>query len=600
MNDGWAVALAVAVVAGAWAVLAAPAWLGVVVIVIAFVARRPALLCLGAALLAGALSAAAWAGTAPVHPAPFAGVVTLVGDPETFGSAVRVQVRSAQDGRLEAWARGPAAARLKVRQAGERVAMVGTVGPVSPLVRRRLAERHVAGQLQVQQLGDFDDGDPASRAANRVRRALEDGAWPLSPAERALFTGFVLGDDRDEPPELVDDFRASGLSHLTAVSGENLAFALALAGPLLRRLTMRWRFAATVGLVAWFALLTRFEPSVLRAGAMAAVAASAVVLARPASTMRLLALAVALMVLVDPLLVWSVGWWLSVGATAGIAVLGAPLAARLPGPRPLAEALAVTVAAQIGVAPVSVTVFGGLPLVSIPANLLAVPVAGPLMVWGLPAGVVAGLVPGLAPVLHLPTRMAVRWIALVARVAAATPVGEFRLPHVLVLGVAVAAFVVARVLARRRRRHPGRWLAVAGGALVTGVFVSVLPVGGSASLTAAAAGRAARVWRSGDAAVLVADGADLGLLTALRTLGVDRVDVVVATSRSADLDRALEPVVRRFQPSIVLAPAGTGLAGASPLDGGAGFSVGGLDVAVSVTDDGSLDVDVARHPTADP
>ena len=76
--------------------------------------------------------------------------------------------------------------------------------------------------------------------------------------------------------------------------------------------------------------------------AMAAVAASAVVLARPASTVRLLSLAVALMVLVDPLLVWSVGWWLSVGATSGIALLGAPLAARLPGPRPLAEALGVT------------------------------------------------------------------------------------------------------------------------------------------------------------------------------------------------------------------------------------------------------------------
>src|SRR5262249_9589758 len=148
---------------------------------------------------------------------------------------------------------------------------------------------------------------------------------------------------------------------------------------------------------------TRFEPSVLRACVMAALAAFAIVLARPASTIRLLALAVTGLVLVDPLLVWSVGWWLSVGATAGIAGLAAPLAAGLPGPRALAEALAVTIAAQIGVAPVSVSVFGGLPVASIPANLLAVPVAGPLMVWGLPAGILAGLVPAAAPALHLPT-----------------------------------------------------------------------------------------------------------------------------------------------------------------------------------------------------
>jgi competence protein ComEC len=186
---------------------------------------------------------------------------------------------------------------------------------------------------------------------------------------------------------------------------------------------------------------------------MAALAATAVVLARPAGTLRLLSLAVTVMMLVDPLLVWSVGWWLSVGATAGIAVLAAPLALRLPGPRPLAEALAVTVAAQIGVAPVSVSVFGGLPLASVPANLLAVPVAGPLMVWGLPAGVLAGVAPALAPVLHLPTRLAVRWIALVARTGAAAPLGDVGGPGLAVAAGAVGAAALVRAIWRRRRRR---------------------------------------------------------------------------------------------------------------------------------------------------
>jgi competence protein ComEC len=452
MNDGWAVAMAVVTALGAWAGLPVPRWLGAVVVVAALLARRPALLCVGAALLASALSVAAWAGTVSVRAAPYNGVVTLVTDPETIASGVRAEVRAG--GRhLEAWAHGAAATALAARQAGERVAVVGATEPVPSTMRRRLAEQHIAGQLQVQRVGDHDDGDGANRAANRVRRALVDGAWPLSTAERALFTGFVLGDDRAEPPDLVDDFRAAGLSHLTAVSGENLAFALALAGPLLRRLVLRWRFLATVGLVAWFALLTRFEPSVLRASALAALAAAAVVLARPASTLRLVSLAVAAMVLVDPLLVWSVGWWLSVGATTGIALLAAPLAVRLPGPRALAEALAVTIAAQIGVAPVSVTVFGGLPVASIPANLLAVPVAGPLMVWGLPAGVLAGVAPALAPALHLPTRLAVRWIALVARTAAAAPLGELGAPQLALLAVAVAAAALTRAIWRRRQRR---------------------------------------------------------------------------------------------------------------------------------------------------
>jgi competence protein ComEC len=316
---------------------------------------------------------------------------------------------------------------------------------VRELMRSRLAERHIAGQLQVAAVGDHDDGDVASRAANRVRGALVDGAATLSPAERALFTGFVLGDDRQEPPDLVEDFQASGLSHLTAVSGENLAFVMVLAGPVLRRLTMVPRFAVTVGLIAWFALLTRFEPSVVRAAAMAALAATAMVLGRPASTIRLLALAVAGMVLIDPLLVWSVGWWLSVGATAGIALLAAPLAARLPGPRALAQALAVTVAAQVGVAPVAVSAFGGLPVASVPANLLAVPVAGPLMMWGLPAGVLAGVAPALAPVLHVPTRLGVRWIALAARVGARAPLGELHVAGMIGVVVVVLGVVAVRI-----------------------------------------------------------------------------------------------------------------------------------------------------------
>jgi ComEC/Rec2-related protein len=227
----------------------------------------------------------------------------------------------------------------------------------------------------------------------------------------------VLGDDRAEPPDLVDDFRAAGLSHLTAVSGENLAFALALAGPLLRRLALRWRFVATAGLVAWFALLTRFEPSVLRACVMAALAALAVVLARPASTVRLLALAVSVLVLVDPLLVWSVGWWLSVGATAGIALLAAPLAARLPGPRPLAEALASPSPPRSAWHRCRSRVRAYRWRPSRPTCWRS---RWPDRSWcGACPPASRRSAAGSGAVLHLPTRLAVRWIALVARTAAA-------------------------------------------------------------------------------------------------------------------------------------------------------------------------------------
>ena len=72
-------------------------------------------------------------------------------------------------------------------------------------------------------------------ASNRVRELVERGASALPSDHAALARGLVIGDDRDQPPEMVERFRASGLSHLMAVSGQNVAFVIAAAGPVLRR-----------------------------------------------------------------------------------------------------------------------------------------------------------------------------------------------------------------------------------------------------------------------------------------------------------------------------------------------------------------------------
>jgi competence protein ComEC len=233
-----------------------------------------------------------------------------------------------------------------------------------------------------------------------------------------LYRGLVIGDDRDQPFEMIQRFRASGLSHLTAVSGQNVAFVLAAAGPLLRALRPFSRWVVTLGLIAWFVSLTRFEPSIVRAGAMAALSATAFVLGRERAPARILCLAVIGLLLIDPLLVRSVGFWLSVGATGGVATVGPWLGERLRVLGILAMPVGVTVGAQVGVIVPALLVFGRLPLVSIPANLLAVPVAGFVMLYGLPAGLVAGWVPALAPVVMLPCRFGVRWVDTVSVIAA--------------------------------------------------------------------------------------------------------------------------------------------------------------------------------------
>jgi competence protein ComEC len=405
--------------------------------------------------LAVGLSSRAWAAAAPDELGPYTGTACLVSDPAPKNGAV-VAVFEIGGERFEAWARGSPRRRLADHLAGEcaridarRRALTGSDG-------RRAAIRHVVGGLQLTSIDDWDEGSSFARASNRVRRLFARGAMRLPRPDDALFAGLVIGDDRNEPEAMVEQFRASGLSHLTAVSGQNVSFVLAAAAPVLRRLRQWWRWAATLALIGWFVALTRFEPSVLRAGAMAAIGATGFVLGREKPPIRLLLLAIGGLVLVDPMLVWSVGFWLSAGATAGVALLATRLAEALPGPSWLRIPLGVTVAAQAGVAPVSLLVFGSLPLVSLLTNLLAVPVAGLVMLYGLPAALVAGAIGGLgwlgnglAELLQFPSSVGTRWVEVVAALGARI---EPPSPWPAIGWIAVAAVVLVRLLRRDHDR----------------------------------------------------------------------------------------------------------------------------------------------------
>jgi competence protein ComEC len=356
-----------------------------------------------------------WAGLAPDALGPYEGWVRLVDDPQPYPSSTRVIVEIEHE-RFELWSRGRAQQqRVRAWRGGEWVMVSGERRPLDAERAHRVAWQHVVGVFDMAWASDVDDGGPVARASNRVRATIERAAEVLPEPDGALYRGLVIGDDRDQPRDMIDRFRASGLSHLTAVSGQNVAFVLAACGPLLVRLRPLPRWVLTVGVIAWFVALTRFEPSILRAGVMAGLSATAYATGRERSPLRILALAVIGLVLIDPLLVWSIGFWLSVGATAGVCTAGPWLADRMAILGPLALPLGITLGAQIGVVLPSVLVFGRLPLVSVVANLLAVPVAGFVMLYGLPAGLVAGSIPPLAPVAMFPARIGTRWVDTVAQ-----------------------------------------------------------------------------------------------------------------------------------------------------------------------------------------
>ena len=591
MSDRWIYALAAAVALGALVAWPGPRLVALGLVVGALALRRPLLLCAAAALLASFSAAAATAAASvAVEPGPLVGRIVLVSDPSEGQGATRF-VAETHEGRMEVWAWGRAGARLSTRQAGEALDVRGRVA-VSASNAEWRRHRGVVGRLTVTEVGEVHAAAVHYRIANGLRSVLARGAASLPADQRALFSGLVLGDDRHNSPVTADDFRGAGLTHLLAVSGQNVAFVLLVVQPLVVRLGLWGRWLAILGVLGLFATVTRFEPSVLRATVMAAIAVTVWLSGRQASGRRLLALAVAVLVLWQPLLVHSLAFRLSVAASAGILFWASRLAARIGGPRLLAQALAVTIAAQLAVAPLIVPVFGGVPVAAVPANLLAAPAAAGVMMWGLTGGALAGLAGGgVAGVLHLPTRGLLAWLEAVAAGFTDLRLGYLGLAHVALLGLALAVACLAR---RRSVTALVAWLAV--GTVLLGPFLAERDRSAPFPQTLAVGWESTLWWTPESAVLLLGASENAGrLLGDIRVAGAERIDLIVAPVGGARSASDVATLRRRYGPSIVWAPAGNRIAGAVVPTAGTTATVGGLVLSVERGGE-RLDVRVTAAP----
>jgi competence protein ComEC len=385
--------------------------------------------------------------------------------------------------------------------------------------------------------------NPLLRAAGGLRRALRASVARVFPSRPGgLLLGLALGDTSRLDPGVEEDFRATGLSHLTAVSGENVAMFLA---PILGLATMlglgrRWRLAVGLFAVAFFVLLTRAEPSVQRAAVMSGITLLGVFLGRPRSPPAIVGGAVLLLLGLNPTLVYAIGFQLSVAATAGMALLSSPLADRLSFlPKGLAMAAAATLGAQAGVTPLLLYHFGVVPTVTLPANLLAFPAVGVAMVLGLLAAAMGLLLRPLGLFLAALARVPLGYLIGLADRLARSPLPQVTAPGgqmgALLLGL--GAVGVAAWLVRSGRRPPRPAIVAAGLVLPLFVWSGALRAGSPRYLTvrffSVGQGDAALVRSPGGATILVDGGPDPEqVATKLGSLGIRRIDLMVATHRT--------------------------------------------------------------------
>jgi competence protein ComEC len=442
----------------------------------------------------------------------------------------------------------------------------------------------VSGRLLVQEDGDFAtfllhrgisvilEADRARRigpSANPLVRAAQAARASLLGEVRALFgareagllMGLALGDTSGLDPGDEEHFRATGLGHLLAVSGENVAMVLApiLGLALLLRLSAVGRFLLGGGAVLFFVVLTGDEPSVLRAGVMAGLALAGALLGRPRSTGSILAGAVLVLLVVDPFLVYSLGFQLSVAATAGIVALAGPLAARLRFlPRPLAIATATTLAAQAAVSPILLDQFHQVPWVTIAANVMAFPAVAPALLLGLAAAGVGLLFAPAGALLALLATVPIRYLEVLADQMASAPLPSVTsgggLP--VLLGGMAAVAALAWWL-RSGRRLPRSFLVAGIFVLPLFVWATALRAGPPSGLVVhffdVGQGDAALVRSPGGATLLIDGGPDPELTaTKLAALGIKRLDAVVATHPHLDHFVGLPAVLARYPVGVVL------------------------------------------------
>lgn len=410
------------------------------------------------------------------------------------------------------------------------------------MTARRFPLPVLVGILAVAAIALVNSGEIRQRASEGLGRGM--------PArEAALARGFVLGEDEGIDARTEEDFRRSGLSHLLAVSGQNVTLLALLAMPLLGAfgIPLRERLLWVLALIAVYIPVAGTGPSIQRAAVMGAVGVLATLGGRRGSRLYALALAALVTLAIDPGIGADVGWQLSFAAVLGILLLATPLrraievrVGRGPWRRALAEGVAVTVAATLATAPLIAFHFERISTTTLLANVLALPAVAPTMWLGMCGAGLAQL-PGvpLEPLNGL-NALLLAYIAQVAAWCAAPGWAELEV-HLggRELLLAYGALALGVLCCRRWPRQvvalgavglavvlplPGGGEAEAGP--VRGLRIAVLDVGQGDAI----------LFRPADAPAVLVDGGPPGegLGRMLEQSGVDRLGAVIATHDQSD------------------------------------------------------------------
>lgn len=403
-----------------------------------------------------------------------------------------------------------------------------------------------------------------------IRSAIERSLFASMPPKSAgIYRAILFGDKSTLDDESYAAFRETGVAHVLAVSGLHVGGLAMMLSWLLRKLRVKpiTVFLSTCAFLLLYCALAGFSPSVSRASLMVSLLLLGRAAGRQTDTLTSMAAAFIALLLVNPMQLYSLGFQLSFSAVFGLLTLSDPLV-RLLEPirrnrigRWIASCLAATTAATLGTLPVMAMSFGELPLSSLPANLLIVPLAAPLLLFGLLTALLGLAWPGVGAILGGIAAKAMDW--LLELMSLLRKWGMLSLPMIPVwfmLGIWVCCLLFSRYCLLKRRNSIASALLAA----LIAVFslslafrplplleITVLDVGQGNSVIIRASRRTLLVDAGG---ALDYDYGERVVWPALRSMGVTRLDAILLTHAHNDHAGGVSALLERLRTDGVIMP----------------------------------------------
>lgn len=267
--------------------------------------------------------------------------------------------------------------------------------------------------------------------------------------EAGILNGMLIGETNSISLKVTEDFKNSGITHLLAVSGSNVAMVVAISKSIFEKLFGKKHYHIFVTIfIVLFILLSGSSPSVMRAGIMAILEIVANLLIKKSNSVNNLFLSALIILLINPISVLNIGFILSFLGTLGILLFSKNIEKWLKmflKSKIILENLSITLSAQIMILPIMAYYFNNISVISLLTNMLVLPVASIMTVVGLGVFIISIVSFPLAKIVAIPISYLIKYIITVANYCAKASFFNYTVPTPKIIHI-IGYFLIVSIL----------------------------------------------------------------------------------------------------------------------------------------------------------